>query len=262
MRRVVLSFVVAMGMLVPARPSLAASRAVAAPAEANPNPKVAELQAMHGQAQQRVERYNATLDASHLSAARELLARWLVEHRALYGDTAEASSVRAPIEQQLGAIDAELLRVSGSTTATPVAVAPVGPPAPVGPTDPPPPRMTHADNAELNRARALINTGIGATAVGGLTLVAASLPLWMLRDRALRRANEQTFYVDEQRLIGRARRRQAGAIATFAVGTTLLGAGVALITVGAVKRLRVRREFAVVPELGRGFAGASATLRF
>lgn len=260
MSRVILSFVVAMGMLVPVRPSLAATRAAAAPAEVDP--KVAELQAMHGQAQQRVERYNATLDASHLSAARELLARWLVEHRALYGDTAAANAVRAPIEQQLGSIDAELLRVNGSTTATPVAVVPVGPPAAAGPTDAPPPRMTPADNAELNRARALVNTGVGTAVVGGLTLVGASLPLWMLRDRALRRANEQTFYVDEQRLIGRARRRQAGAIATFAVGTTLLGAGVALITVGAVKRLRLRREFAVVPEFGRGFAGASATLRF
>lgn len=255
MRRIVLSLVVAMGLLAPVRPSLAAT-------ETEANPKVAELQAMHGQAQQRVERYNATLDPSHLSAARELLARWLVDHRALYGDTPEAKSVRAPIEQQLGSIDAELLRVGGGATVAPVAVTPVGPPSAAGPGGSPPPRPTYAHNAALGRARALVSTGVATTAVGGLTLLGASLPLWMLRNRALRRANEQTFYVDEQRLVERARRRQAGAIATFAVGTALVGTGVALITVGAIKRLRLNRELAVVPEFGRGFAGASATLRF
>jgi hypothetical protein len=260
-RRIVLSLVVAMGLLVPVRPSVAAAPAEAQ-AETQANPKVAELQAMHGEAQQRVERYNATLDASHLTTARELLTRWLVEHRALYGDTAEAKSVRAPIEQQLGAIDAELARVGGSTTAVPVVVMPVGPAAVAGPGDSPPPRPTYAHHAAMRRAQSLVRTGVGTTAVGGLTLLAASLPLWMLRNRALRRANEETFYVDEQRLVSRARRRQAGSIATFAVGTTLVGAGVALITVGAIKQLRLRRELAVVPEFGRGFAGASATLRF
>jgi hypothetical protein len=122
--------------------------------------------------------------------------------------------------------------------------------------------MTPEQAAELRRARALMTTGGTAVALGGLTLVAASLPLWLLRDRALRRADEQAFYVDEQRLVSRARRRHAGMIATLAVGTTLAGVGVALLGVGAAKRLRLRRELAIVPELGRGFAGASATFRF
>lgn len=254
MRRIILPFVVAVGLCMPVRPSLAAPSAPAAEVD----PRVTQLQSMHAEAQQRVERYNATLDASHLDAARELLARWLVEHRALYGDTDEAKSVRAPIEQQLGTLDAELVRVRGST-APPVAVAPA--PAPV-PAPAPRPAMTPEQATELRKARALVTTGATATVVGGLTLVGASLPLLLLRDRALRRADEQTFYVDEQRLVSRARRRHAGAIATFAVGTTLAAVGVALMTVGGVKRARLRRELVIVPELGRGFAGASATIRF
>jgi hypothetical protein len=46
------------------------------------------------------------------------------------------------------------------------------------------------------------------------------------------------------------------------VGSALAGAGVALLTAGGVIRLQVRRELAVVPEFGRGYAGAVATLRF
>jgi hypothetical protein len=252
MSRIVLSLVVALCVSAPSRPSLAASGAATSPAEADPG--VAELRAMHAEAEQRVERYNATADATHLSAARELLARWLVEHRARYGDTPEANSVRAPIEQQLGMIDAELLRVAAITVPSVV-------PAPV-PVVAPRPAMTPEQATDLRRARALLTTGWTTIALGGLTLVGASLPLWLLRDRALRRADEQTFYVDEQRLVSRARRRHAGAIATLAVGTTLAGVGVALLTVGAVKRLRLRRELAIVPELGPGFAGASASFRF
>jgi hypothetical protein len=250
MRRIVLSLVVALGVCTLGRPGLAATGAPVAETD----PRVTALQTMHAEAQQRVERYNATLDPSHLEVARERLARWLIEHRALYGDTEAAKAARAPIEQQLGTIDAELVRVGGA--AEPVAVVtPVPAPAPR-------PAMTPQQAAELRRARALVTTGITATAVGGLTLVSVSLPLVLLRDRALRRANEQTFYVDEQRLVSRARRRHAGAIATFAVGTTLVAAGVALMTVGGVKRARLRRELAIAPEFGRGFAGASATLRF
>jgi hypothetical protein len=261
MRRIVLSLVVGLGVGAPSRPSLAATGAGAPATEAGAppaetNPRAAELRAMHAEAEQRVERYNATSDASHLAAARELLARWLVEHRTIYGDTPAANSVRAPIEQQLGMIDAELVRVSAATTPSVVpAPAPAAAPAPR-------PAMTPEQATELRRARALMTTGGTAMALGGLTLVGASLPLWLLRERALRRADEETFYVDEQQLVSRARRRQAGAIATLAVGTTLAGVGVALLTVGAVKRLRLRRELAIVPELGPRFAGASASFRF
>jgi len=253
MRRMVLSLVVTLGLAAPSRPSLAAPDAAAQPAEVDP--RVAELQAMHAEAEQRVERYNATQDATHLMVARQLLARWLVEHRERYGDTPEANSVRAPIEQQLGMIDAEIERVAALTT--PSAVVTSTPPAPA-----PRPAMTPEQATQMRRARALMTIGGTTLALGGLTLVGASLPLWVLRERALRRASEQTFYVDEQRLVSRARRRHAGALATLAVGTTLAGVGVALLSVGAVKRLRLRRELAIVPELAPGFAGASASFRF
>lgn len=245
MRRIILSWCLAIGMVALPRPILAAE----------PATTVTELQAMHGQAQERVLRYNTSHDPADLSVARELLARWLVEHRALYGDTSEAASVRAPIEQQLGMIDAELLRV---------APAPAPPPAPTVPVvaAPPPPVMTAEQNAELRRARAWTSGGTASLVVGGSVMLGASLPLWLLRDRALHRADEQTFYVDEQRLVSRARRRHAGAIATLAVGATLAAAGVAMLTVGGVKRQHVRRELSFAPEFGRGFAGASATLRF
>jgi hypothetical protein len=242
MRRAILSLLVATSLVAAPRPSLAA--------EPEPTLEVAELQAMHGQAQAQVERYNVTHDPSLLTSARELLARWLVEHRARYGDTAEAESVRAPIEQQLGMIDAELLRVTPP--------APVVAPAPA-PSKPP---LTPQQNADLSSARVWTALGASSLGTGGLTMVVVSLPLWLLRDRALRRADEQRFYVDEQRFVSRARRRHVGAIATFAIGAVLAGAGVAMLTVGGVKRARVRRELSVAPELGRGFAGASATLRF
>ena len=92
--------------------------------------------------------------------------------------------------------------------------------------------------------------------------MAASLPLWLLRDRALRRADEQTFYVDERRVLSRARRRHAGMVATLAVGTTLAGVGLTLLGVGLAKHLRLRRELAIAPELGPGFAGVGASFRF
>jgi hypothetical protein len=261
MRRPILSLMVAMGLVAMPRPSWAAAETEAeleaGEQPAAPSLTVAELQAAHAQAQAQVERYNATHDPSHLAAARQLLAQWLVEHRALYGDTQEAASVRAPIEQQLGTIDAELTRVSGAAPAPAVApaVAPVA-------AAPPRPVMTPDQLREHKTSRALMVAGTTSLVVGGVSLVTVSLPLWMLRDRALRRANEETFYVDEQRLVSRARRRQAGAIATFGVGALLAGAGVALLAVGGVKRARLRRELSVVPELGRGFAGASVTLRF
>lgn len=252
MRRAVLSVVVAVGLGLPARPSLAAPEPAPAPTDAGS--RASALQAMHAEAQQRVERYNATHDASHLAAARELLARWLVEHRALYGDAAEAATVRAPIEQQLGAIDAELVRV-GAPVAPTAAVAPVPAPAPR-------PAISPEHVAALRRARAMVGSGIAMTVAGGVTLMTVSLPLWVLRNRALRRANEQTFYVDERRLVARARRRHAGAVTTCAVGTVLAAAGVTLLAVGGVKQARLRRELTLAPELGPGFAGASAVLRF
>lgn len=243
MRRTILSLLLAAGLVGAPRPSFAAE----------PSPKVTEMQQLHGQAQAHVQQYNVTFDAKQLEAAHELLARWLVEHRAHYGDTPAAVSVRAPVEQQLSTIDAELQRVGAAASAGPAVPVAVAPARPV---------MSPEQAAELRASRGWIAGGVTSIALGGVVLVGVSLPLWLLRERALRRANEQTFYADEQRLVSRARRRQAGAFATFAVGAAFAGAGVAMLTVGVVKRMRVRSELSWAPALGPGFAGASATLRF
>jgi hypothetical protein len=262
MMRIAACMVAALVVYAPPQPGRAASQALAAthleaaaaPGPAEDDPRVVELRTMHAEAQQRVERYNVTHDASHLVVARERLARWLVGHRDLYGDTPEAMAVRAPLEQQLGTIDAELVRV-GPPPAT------AGAPAPTAHVSPPP-AMTREHVERLRRAKGLVGGGVATLAVGGLVLTCVSLPLWVLRNRALDRANAQQFHVDERRLLSRAKRRHAGAITTFAVGSALAGAGVAMMTVGAVQRLRLRNELAIVPDLGPGFAGASASFRF
>lgn len=270
MRRVAATLVAALVLYAPSRPSHAASEAASAatPAAATDaateapappaedDPRVVALRSMHAEAQQRVERYNATHDASHLAAARELLAQWLVQHRSLYGDGADAMAVRAPLEQQLGMIDAELVRVGPPP---PAVVAPA--PAPTA-ADRPPRPMTREQNERLRRAKGLVGGGVSMFVIGGITLTCVSLPLWVLRNRALERANEQQFYIDERQLLARAERRHVGAITTLAVGSALAGAGIAVMTVGAVERLRLRNELALVPALGPGFAGASASFRF
>ncbi|MCX4239939.1 hypothetical protein [Paraliomyxa miuraensis] len=262
MMRTILSVAVAASVVMPL-PAVAARGATTTVVEPylKVAPKVEELQAMHGQAQEKVQLYNGTHDPAHLAEARELLARWLVEHRALYGDTPEAASVRAPIEQQLGQIDAELTRVRP-------AVAPQPPPAELqpaaapAPAEPPPPAMREDQAEDLRSGRALVAGGSSMFSVGAVTLLAVSLPLWALRNQALERASRETFYVDEQRLIDRARRRQTGGIVTLAAGSALVLGGIAMMAVGGARRARVRRELALVPTLAPGHAGASMTMRF
>ena len=84
---------------------------VARAAEPAPSPEVraVQLQTLFTEAQLHVDRYNSTRDSKHLVVARELLAQWLVDHRALYGDSKEAIAQRSTIEQQLGMIDADVV---------------------------------------------------------------------------------------------------------------------------------------------------------
>lgn len=266
MRRIA-AWVAMAAVLASAGPAAAAGRAGAAPedprasvvetvavepATGATSPRVVELQRLHGAAQQHIEAYNASRNVADLDEARVLLTRWLVGHREVYGDTPEAVAVRGPIEQQLGSIDAELLRVG--------AHAP--PPTPVVEPEPAPRPMSREQLVALQRARKLTGAGTTLIVMGSLTVLGAGLPLWLLRDRALRRANEQRFYVDEQRLVMRARRRQAIALSMTVVGSGLAAAGLGLVVVGGVRRSQARRELTLAPELGWGLAGASATLRF
>lgn len=263
MRRAVVVGLVGLGLSLPLRPGTAAAAEGAAAVVEDASP-VVELQAMHAQAQERVAQYNATHDPAHLVEARGLLVRWLGKHRTLYGQSEEALAVRAPIEQQLGQIEAELARVQPAPAPAP-ATASASAPAPAAagaPAPPPRPAMTAEQAADLRSSQGLVASGATLLTVGGLTLLAVSLPLYALRDQALERADRQAFHVDEQRFIGRARRRHVGSISTLAIGAALAGSGVAMLAVGGARRARVKRELAIVPALGRGFAGGSVVVRF
>ncbi len=249
--------VMALGLCVAAAPCMASA---AQPAAADPETRALRLQALHVEAQRLIDSYNAGRDPTHLTAARDRLALWVVEHTELFGDGADASAQRAPVERQLGMVEAELSRVAPALTARPQpAPTPVAPTvAPVVSAGPPPNPVLVA---ERRKAAKWNGSGITFVALGGGTLLGATMPLLLLRNRALRRANEQRFYVDEQEHIERARRRQVAAMTTLGVGVSLVGIGVAMVAKGTVHAARARR-LAWSPQVGRGFAGASATLRF
>ncbi|MCH9687532.1 MAG: hypothetical protein K0V04_39225 [Deltaproteobacteria bacterium] len=230
--------------------------------------RVYRLQAMHTEAQRLIDVYNSTRDATQLASARDYLAQWVVEHTDLYGEGADASNQRASVERQLGMVEAELRRVAPTLAPTPApapTVAPVTTASPMSPMVNPVISIAPAPNAEqtYERQKAARWNGAGFTfaALGGATLLGATIPLWVLHNQALERANEQRFYVDEQRFLGRARRRQVAAYTTLGVGISLTGIGLALIAKGTVHSVRARR-LAWSPQVGRGFAGVSTTVRF
>ena len=235
---------------------------VARAAEPAPSPEVraVQLQTLFTEAQLHVDRYNSTRDSKHLVVARELLAQWLVDHRALYGDSKEAIAQRSTIEQQLGMIDAELEHLSSAGTVAP-APAPAPMPAPVMVDEERAPSVDPRRVEAQRQAQRWTRGGGAVLTLGLLTVVGASLPLWGLRNSALRRADEQTFRVDQERYFERAQRRQVGAIATLAVGAPLAALGVAMITVELVKRSQAR-QLTLMPEAGVGYAGAGLRLRF
>lgn len=220
----------------------------AATAEGASDPRVYRLQTMYAEAQSRVQRYNETRQLEDLQVARELLATWLAEHRVLYGDTQAALAVRAPVQQQLETVDAQIAAI---VAPPPRVVAPSAPVADAAPRDP-------AEDV----GRGLIHGGTALLVVGGSAVLGVGVPLLATRDRALDRAATREFRVEQQADLDRARRRHAGAITMFAVGGSLAVVGISMLAVGGAKRAQARRRLSVAPLLGPGFAGASATLRF
>lgn len=248
---------IALGLTLCVTPAMAQA-AEPAPTRA-PDTREVELQTLYVEAQQRVGQYNATQDVAQLVVARELLSRWLVGHANIYGNSAVAVAQRETIEQQLGLIDAELARVAAPTPAP----VPVGA-APQPQSEPPPPVLTAADRERLalrRESRAWTWSGAGLLTVGVATTLGISVPLWVSRNNALRDAQEEEFRADQERIEDKARRRQAGAIATLAVGVPLTVVGTALMVVGGHKRAQSRRV-SVSAGVGRGSAGAAMTFRW
>ncbi len=252
MTRAMMSVVLSVGMAmapVTVQAAQTQTQAGAASQEAAPvDPRVRELQQMYAEAQDRVSRFNRTNDKKHLREAQSLLQRWLTQHTALYGHTEAAVGVRAPVQEQLDSIEAQL------APPPPVVVAPAPAPAPV---DQPPPQSSPDDVG-----KGLINGGIGLLSLGAAASLGVGLPLWVLRNESLNDARRETFHVRQQEDIDRARRRQTGAISMFAIGGSLALGGILMIVGGSVQRSKARRQVAVTPQFGRGFAGASATVRF
>lgn len=222
--------------------------AVVQPAASTPATPEA-LDELYAHAQMQVESYNATGDVAKVRIAHEELSRWLVGHAKIYGYGEPATQARAPVQEQIAMLE----QVLGSHGTPATATTPV---APTGSS------MT-AEQAERRRTYDKLTTwGIVSLSVGAGTLVLGALPAWLLRNNALSNAADESFYVEEQKYIERARRRQTVGYALLGIGCGLLGLGITSVAIGASGRARLRREMAVAPALGPGFAGASATLRF
>lgn len=217
-------------------------------------PKTAEeLDALYAHAQMQVEGYNATGDVAKLRVAHEELNRWLTAHAQLYGYAEAAAKSRAPVQQQIAALD----EVLGKSAPAPTPVAATPPPTPG-------PAMT-PEQANRRRTYDKMSTwGIVSLSLGVGTLVLGALPAWALRNRALDNAAEERFYVEEQKYLSRARRRENATYGLLAVGSAVTALGIALIAVGASGRARIRREMSLSlsPSFGPGLTGASATVRF
>jgi hypothetical protein len=210
------------------------------------------LDELYTHAQMQVESYNTTGDVAKVRVAHEELSRWLVGHAKIYGYGDAAAQARAPVQQQIASLE-QVLASQGPpppTSATPAAVAPTGP------------GLT-PEQAERRRTYDKLSTwGIVSLSLGGGLLVVGALPAWLLRDRALTNAADESYYVEEQRFIERARRRHHAALAMLGIGCGLAVLGITSIAIGAGGRARLRREMVVAPALGPSFAGASATVRF
>ncbi len=141
------------------------------------------------------------------------------------------------------------------------AAAPASAPAPAP--APIPPRSSHDEQtkADLQRAKTMKTWG-GVGLATGLGLVVVSGISWGLRNTALRRADRQKFYVDEQRIIERARRRHITAIVGLGAGASLTVLGTALLITGASLAGRARRRASVSAAFAPGYASGALTLRF
>ncbi|MEM9458267.1 MAG: hypothetical protein AAGF11_29090 [Myxococcota bacterium] len=226
--------------------TVAESTAAADPGRATEpttDPRVVRLQRIYADAQARVQRYDQQGAPSDLQAARDGLATWLADHHTLYGDTPAARQVRASVQQQLDSIDARI-----AARSAPPPPRTVAPPSPAG-------------DVAHHAGSGLIHGGTALLVVGGASVLGVALPLVAVRDRALDRAASAQFRVEQQADLDRARRRHTGAMAMFVVGGSLAAAGLSMLVVGGTQRARARR-LSMTPQLGPGFAGASATLRF
>jgi len=148
--------------------------------------------------------------------------------------------------------------VLGLTIAlAPVARAHAAPPTEAGQPDP----SAVQRNDELRRAKQLRTVGAISLATG-FAMFGMSGIAYLMRNSALRRADRQKFYVDEQRLIERARRRHVATFVGLGLGTGLTVVGTGLLIAGAAWANRANRRTVFAPSLAPGFAGASATVRF
>jgi hypothetical protein len=223
------------------------------PAEGAPSkaPSKATLDQIYTDAQIHVERYNTTGDKAQLQSARQLLDEWLRGHAQLYGYGQAAVDARAPVQQQVAAIDEQL-----GPAATPAAT-----PAPAA--EPPPTKSVPPDIAQRQRrSNAMLTSGLVLGAVGLSTVLFVGLPAYGLRNNALDNARQQEFYAEEEKYLRRARRRQNVMISTLAVGGAFTAAGLALVIAGAVGKSRVQRDLAFTPEVGPSFAGGTLRVRF
>lgn len=219
-------------------------------------------------AEAEVKVYEVSRDITHLRKGKTLLERYLSNHANLYGDGEAAVSDRADAQSKLDEINgmlqqAESEQAAGGGTMGPGPTA--GPPQqqPFNPNPAPGMQPTREqiiyarrqrlveieNNPELkkqdNTYKGLIIGGGVLTGVGGLTsfIVAPTVALTSAFDRGFTGVGTGIF-------LG---------------GVALIGGGVAMIVVGAVKRKKLRRshlESYVSPWGGRNGAGLSATMHF
>lgn len=148
------------------------------------------------------------------------------------------------------------------STASARAEGPALQPATASPaTAAPPPTIDVEAQTALRRARVMKTAG--GTSLGlGLALVGVSGISWMMRNTALRRADRRKFYVDEQRLIGRARRRHVASVVTLGMGASMTVIGTGLLIAGATWAGRARRRASLTPAIGPTFTGLQLRARF
>lgn len=246
MTRSILSLFVAIGLAT--TPMM--TRAAQTPAEAAAvDPRVHRLQTMYADAQAKVAHYEQSRDPQELYDARSLLMTWLEEHRITYGDSPAALDVRAPVYEQVRSIEARLAAAALPSPTTPPPAAVASPPE----TD---------DDTDV-AGRGLIGGGASMLAMGAAGVLGVGMPFWALRSQSIDEADRAHFRVDQEEHLDRARRRETTAVTMFAMGGVLAAGGVLMLAGGVVMRARARRHrMAVTPQLGPGFAGASATVRF
>ena len=143
----------------------------------------------------------------------------------------------------------------------PVAQAKAAPPTEQTQPAPPPDTGAAERNAELRRAKSVRNVGAISLA-SGVAMLGVSGIAYLMRNSALRRANRQKYYVDEQRLIERARRRHVATFVGLGLGAGLTVIGTGLLIAGAAWANRANRRTVFTPTLSPSYAGAAATVRF